>query len=256
MTVPDSYVELAITLADAARPIVKGYFRADANLQLKADQSPVTAADTEAEDAMRALIEAACPDHGILGEEGEDRNPGADYVWVLDPIDGTKSFATGRASFGTLIGLAYQGKPVLGIIDQAILDERWLGFDGQTTFNGTPAKTRDCASIDAAWLYSTSPYLFEGGDAAAFSALSQAVLHPLFGTDCYGYGLLASGYCDIVCEAMLNPWDFCALAPVVEGAGGGFTDWAGQPITLASDGRVLATGDGNIHAAALNILSA
>ena len=256
MSVPKAYVALAEKLADAAGPIVAGYFRKDAGIQFKSDRSPVTLADTEAEAAMRAVIEAECPDHGILGEEGDDRNPDAEYMWVLDPIDGTKSFASGAPMFGTLIGLARNGRPVLGVIDQPVLGERWSGYEGgQTTFNGAPASVRNCREIKGGWLHVTSPDMFEGADADAFKRLENSVRHVLFGGDCYHYGLLASGFVDLVCEAKLKPWDFCALGPVIEGAGGRFTDWQGNSITLESDGRILAAGDAVAHASALAALN-
>ena len=257
MTVPASYVALANRLADAAGTVIRPYFRQDAGLEFKADRSPVTRADTEAETAMRALIEAEHPDDGILGEEGDDRNRDAEYVWVLDPIDGTKSFAIGKPMFGTLIGLAKNEVPVLGIIDQPVLGERWVGGVGHpATFNGNPAKTRGCGNLSEAWLSATAPDMFDGEDDAAFARLSGQARHTIYGGDCYSYGLLASGHTDIVCEAKLNPWDFCALAPLVVSAGGKFTDWTGNDLTLASDGHVLGCGSESIHAAALATLAA
>lgn len=256
MNVPEPFVTLAERLAETARPIIRGYFRSGAAVSFKADQSPVTAADKEAEAAMRAVIEAACPDHGILGEEGDGVRTGADYVWVLDPIDGTKNFASGSYQFGTLIALVHQGTPVLGIIDQPVLEERWLGITGgPTRFNGKDVHTRTCDDLADAWMYSTSPAMFTGPDEPAFGRLAGAVKHALFGTDCYGYGLLASGHTDIICEAQMNPWDYAALVPVIEGAGGVITDWQGGALTLDSDGRVLAAGDKRAHRMAMNALN-
>ena len=247
---------LAERLADTARPIIRGYFRADAQLTFKADQSPVTAADTEAEAAMRAVIETAQPDHGILGEEQAGVREDADYLWVLDPIDGTKNFASGSYQFGTLIALVHQGRPVIGVIDQPILDERWIGITGEATqFNGESASTRGCATLRDAWMYSTTPAMFDGANEARFKNLSGSVKHALFGTDCYGYGLLASGHTDIICEAQMNPWDYMAHIPIIEGAGGIISDWSGAPLTLKSDGTVLAAGDADIHAAAVQALN-
>ncbi len=256
MTRPDNFAGFAGRLADAAGEIIRGYFRKPAGLSDKADATPVTKADREAEAAMRALIETEFPDHGILGEEGGTARTQAEYVWVLDPIDGTKAFATGRATFGTLIALLQDGAPILGMIDQPILGERWIGLEsGTTTFNGAPAKVRACTALTDAWLYATSPYMFQGDDAVAFERLAGAVKHPLFGADCYAYALLASGFADLVCEADLHPWDFCALVPIIEGAGGVITDWNGNGLTMDSDGRVLAAGDERTHAAALDLLN-
>jgi inositol-phosphate phosphatase/L-galactose 1-phosphate phosphatase/histidinol-phosphatase len=253
---PREFVDLAGRLADAAGPIVRGYFRAGTEIHDKADATPVTAADREAETAMRALIEAEFPGHGILGEEFGPVREDAEFVWVLDPIDGTKSFVTGKPLFGILIGLARAGLPILGIIEQPVLGERWIGAAGmRTTFNGRPAHTRSCGALGDAWLYATSPEMFgEGEDFAAFGRLKRAVKHPVYGADCYAYGLLAAGFVDLVCEAALKPFDFTAIVPIVAGAGGVMTDWAGADLTLASDGRVLAAGDGAIHAAALERL--
>ncbi len=204
---------------------------------------------------MRALIREAAPDHGIYGEEMGIHNADAEFVWVLDPIDGTKSFITGKPTFGTLVALARRGVPILGIIDQPITRERWVGTAGRpTTFNGASVRTRACGGFDAAILYTTSPYLFPDDDAPAFHALRGRVRHTLFGGDCYSYGLLASGFADLVVEAALKPYDYAALVPVVEGAGGTITDWDGRPLTLASDGRVAAAGDSRLHAAAIEVL--
>jgi inositol-phosphate phosphatase / L-galactose 1-phosphate phosphatase / histidinol-phosphatase len=256
MTVPTSYIELAGKLADIAGPIVARYFRSDLTIADKADASPVTAADREAEAAIRAVLEAECPDHGILGEEHGAENLEAEYVWVLDPIDGTKAFVTGKPLFGTLIALCQNGVPVLGVIDQPILKERWLGATGHpTTYNGEPVSTRACSDLSEAWLYATSPAMFKGADEAAFNRLADSVKFPLYGADCYAYGLLASGFTDIVCEATMQPYDYCALVPVVEGAGGKMSDWAGKPLTLNADGRVLALGDATLQQAALDQLS-
>ncbi|MBT7956117.1 MAG: histidinol-phosphatase [Rhodospirillaceae bacterium] len=256
MTVPTSYIELAGKLADIAGPIVARYFRSDLTIADKADASPVTAADREAEAAIRAVLEAECPDHGILGEEHGAENIEAEYVWVLDPIDGTKAFVTGKPLFGTLIALCQNGVPVLGVIDQPILKERWLGATGHpTTYNGEKISTRACSDLSEAWLYATSPAMFKGADEAAFNRLADSVKFPLYGADCYAYGLLASGFTDIVCEATMQPYDYCALVPVVEGAGGKMSDWAGKPLTLNADGRVLALGDATLQQAALDQLS-
>lgn len=256
MDVSAAYVALANRLADAAGTVIRPYFRQDAGLEFKADRSPVTRADTEAEAAMRAVIEATHPDDGILGEEGEDRNRDAEFLWVLDPIDGTKSFATGKPMFATLIALVRDDVPIFGIIDQPVLGERWSGGTGHpSTFNGAPITTRTCAQLSDAWLSATAPDMFEGPDQTSFTRLSDGARHTVFGGDGYGYGLLANGYTDLVCEAMLNPWDFCALGPVITGAGGIFTDWAGDPVKLGSDGHVLGSGDARLHAEALVALN-
>ncbi len=172
-----AFVRHAEAMADAVRPVVLRYFADPVLFETKADASPVTAADREAEATMRRLIEAAWPTHGILGEEfGADRIDAA-LVWVLDPIDGTKSFVTGKPLFGTLIALLRDGRPIVGVIDMPALDERWVGAEGRvTTFNGRPVRVRACRELECAWLYSTSPRMFTGTDADAFERLTGALL--------------------------------------------------------------------------------
>lgn len=252
---PETLVALALRLADAARTVIRGYFRQPVTVHDKADASPVTVADREAEAAMRRLIEEAAPDHGIFGEEYGAVRTDADWVWVLDPVDGTKAFITGKPSFGTLIALLHHGKPVLGIIDQAILDERWLGVTGRpTTLNGAPIRVRACPDLALASLYATAPEMFHGADVAPWEALRAAVKLPRYGADCYAYGLLAAGFVDLVVEASLQPYDYLPLVAIVEGAGGLLTDWQGSRLGLGSDGRVVAAGDARCHQTALAIL--
>lgn len=246
---------LANELADTAGAIIRRYFRQGVAVDDKPDTSPVTIADREAEAALRRIIEARCPDHGIIGEEHGALRADAEHVWVIDPIDGTKSFISGVPLFGTLIALARQGRPVLGVIDQPISRERWLGAEGHpSTLDGRPIHTRPCAALSAATLFSTSPDLFAGGDAASFERLKKAVKLTRYGGDCYAYGLLAAGFIDLVVEASLKPYDYMALVPVIAGAGGTMTDWAGQPLGLRSSGRVIACGDKRLAAPARALL--
>ncbi|MBF0332620.1 MAG: histidinol-phosphatase [Alphaproteobacteria bacterium] len=255
MTCPAEFVALAERLADAAGPIVRAHFRTPVAVLDKADDSPVTIADREAESAMRRLIEATHPDHGIVGEEHGSRNPQAEWVWVLDPIDGTKAFITGKPSFGTLVALLHRGKPVLGVIDQPILGERWIGAAGRpTTLNGRPVRTRACPELGRAALYATMPEMFIGPDGERWAALTRSVKLVRYGADCYAYALLASGFVDAVVEALLKPYDYCALIPIIEGAGGVMTDWNGLPLGLGSDGRVAAAGDPTLHAQLVRVL--
>ncbi len=246
---------LAHRLADRAGEIQRRYFRTPVSVETKPDASPVTIADREAEAAMRELIASAFPGHGILGEEHGTERVDAEFVWVLDPIDGTKSFITGRPLFGTLIALAHAGRPVLGVIDQAILRERWVGMAGEGSFhNGRPIGVRPCPRLEDAVLLTTSPDLFEGPERLGFARLHERVRLTLYGGDCYAYGQLALGLIDLIVESGLEPYDFMALAPVIEGAGGRFTDWRGQALTLGASGRVVAAGDARTHAAARALL--
>lgn len=235
---------LASALADLAGATILPYFRARFVIEDKPDASPVTEADRAAEQAMRRLIEAERPRDGIIGEEFGTLRPEASRQWVLDPIDGTRSFIAGRPIFGTLIALMQDGWPILGVIDQPVSGERWVGAMGMpTTLNGTPVRTRSCRSLDQAILASTGPQYFPGQSAEHFSILGGQCRDTVWGGDCYNYALLASGHVDIVVEAGLKLHDIAALVPVVEGAGGRMCDWAGDPLTDASDGRVIALGD-------------
>jgi inositol-phosphate phosphatase/L-galactose 1-phosphate phosphatase/histidinol-phosphatase len=251
--IPGSLLKLAVRLADAVRPIVLRHFRAPLAVDHKHDLSPVTLADREAEAVMRSLIAERFPQHGIYGEEMGAKRAGAEYVWVLDPIDGTQSFVTGKPLFGTLIAVLKGGAPILGVIDMPALDERWIGAQGRpTTLNGAPVRARACADLADAWIYATSPHMFGDDELACFERLRRRCRRAVYGAECEAYGLLASGFVDLVCEATMRPYDYLAMVPVVEGAGGRITDWRGRPLSLASsDGRVLASGDAGLHAAAL-----
>jgi len=253
----DAFLALAADLADAAGEAIRPHFRQPIAVTDKPDLSPVTVADRTAEAAMRRLIAARFPEHGIIGEEYGPERADAEFVWVLDPIDGTKSFISGVPLFGTLIALARNGRPILGIIDQPVSRERWIGAAGQaTTFNGAAIRCRPCASLAVATVFSTSPDMFKGADAAAHRRVAKAAKLARFGADCYAYGLVALGFIDLVIEASLKPYDFSAMVPIVAGAGGIATDWRGTPLSLASDGRVLVAGDANAHREALALLAA
>jgi inositol-phosphate phosphatase/L-galactose 1-phosphate phosphatase/histidinol-phosphatase len=243
-------------LADAAAEVQRRYFRTPISVDTKADESPVTIADREAEAVIRELIAAAFPDHGILGEEHGRERLEAEHVWVIDPIDGTKSFIAGRPLFGTLIALLREGRPILGIIDQSILRERWIGVAGEASqWNGQPIRTRSCARLEEATLFSTSPRMFQGGaERDAIAAIEDRVRTPIYGGDCYAYGLLAAGFGDLCVEAGLQVYDYMALVPVIEGAGGRLSDWRGHDLQVNSSGQALAAGDMAVHAQALRHL--
>ena len=243
-------LQLANRLADAAGDAIRPLFRSDYALELKADRSPVTEADRAAEAAMRRLLDAEAPGDGVVGEEYGEKPGVTGRRWVLDPIDGTRSFTAGRAIFGTLVALLEGDWPVLGVIDQPVQRERWVGAAGRPTlFNGKAARTRACPALDGALLATTSPHLFAGEEVEAYLRLAAALSGgnlrhgPIYGGDCYNYGLVASGCLDVVCEAGLRLHDFAALVPVVEGAGGRMCDWLGEPLTAGSSGQVLAIGD-------------
>jgi inositol-phosphate phosphatase/L-galactose 1-phosphate phosphatase/histidinol-phosphatase len=252
----EAFLSLANDLADAAGAVIRPCFRQHLAVDEKPDLSPVTAADRAAEMAMRRLIAARFPEHGIIGEEFGPENETAEFVWVLDPIDGTKSFISGVPLFGTLIALAHGGRPVLGLIDQPISHERWVGAAGRPSlFNRAPIHCRPCAALADATLFATSPDMFRDADAAAFARAAAQAKLVRFGADCYAYGLVALGFVDLVIEASLKPYDFSAMLPIVEGAGGVATDWRGAPLTLASDGHIVVAGDRRTHAEALALLA-
>lgn len=242
----DTDIALAQRLADAAGAAIRPFFRGDIGLEVKGDSSPVTLADRAAEEAMRRILTAEVPRDGIIGEEFGTTREGARRTWVLDPIDGTVSFAAGRPIFGTLIALLQDGFPILGVIDQPIAGERWVGAMGRpTTFNGAEVRARPCRDLADAVLASTGPQYFDDHAAEHFMALAAKTAHKrmVWGGDCYNYGLLASGHIDLVCEAGLKLHDFAALVPVVEGAGGTMADWNGEPLHAGSEGHVIALGD-------------
>jgi histidinol phosphatase-like enzyme (inositol monophosphatase family) len=239
-------IALAHSLADAAAVAIRPYFRSGLAADRKGDATPVTEADRAAEEAMRRLLKAEAPRDTVIGEEFAATNGTSGRSWVLDPIDGTVSFLAGRPIFGTLIALVVEGWPVLGIIDQPILQERWVGAAGMpTTFNGQPCRTRACPSLAEAALATTGPHYFDDHQGSHFMALAARTNHKrmMMGGDCYNYGLLASGHIDLVCEANLKLHDWAALVPVIEGAGGTVCDWNGDPLHAGSDGHVLALGD-------------
>lgn len=242
----DDDIALALRLADAAGAAIRPYFRTEAGAESKEDATPVTLADRAAEEAMRRILTAEVPRDTVIGEEFGVSAGNSGRSWILDPIDGTAGFLAGRPLFGTLIALVVEGWPVLGVIDQPILGERWLGASGRpTTLNGQPVRTRACAQLAQATLATTGPHYFDDHDGAHFMALAARTDHKrmVMGGDCYNYAMLASGHLDIVCEAGLKLHDWAALVPVIEGAGGTTCDWNGDPLHAGSGGQVLALGD-------------
>ena len=235
----------AEALADEAGAIIRRYFRQNPETERKDNATPVTVADRAVEARLRELIGARYPRDGILGEEFGVTEGSSGRTWVLDPIDGTKSFIVGRPSFGTLIALCEDDIPVLGIIDQPVIAERWTGAAGRpTVFNGSPVRTRAATALSGIRVGATDPAQLSMETAAA---LRGAVDFMVWGGDCYMYGLLASGGLDAVIESGMSPYDYAALVPVVQGAGGVMSDWEGKPLTLRSGDRTLAAGSAEIH---------
>ena len=254
-TLIDTRLALAIALANESRPRSLARFRTPLDVESKADESPVTIADREVEAAMRERINTDCPADGIYGEEHGRERLNADFVWVLDPIDGTRSYITGSPLWGTLIALLWRGQPVLGLVDIPATSERWLARAGTVpTFMNRPCRTSGCAVLADARVYTTSPDVFDAHGWQAFERVSRAARTRRFGGDCYNYGLVASGHVDLVIESGLQPYDYLAMVPLIEGAGGRITDWDGAPLGLASDGRVVAAATPALHAQALQRL--
>lgn len=243
-------VELAHASGDFIRPL---FGRHDVAVELKGDFTPVTAADRGAEELLRRMIKRRFPEHGILGEEFGPENTEAEFVWVLDPVDGTKSFVTGVPLFGTLIALLHRGQPVLGCIHQPILRQLMIGDGASTTLNGTPVRCRPTRSLADATLLTcdwVSPSVHQDGP--AFDRLSRTVKLARTWGDCYGYLLLASGWADLVIDPIMNPWDIAALVPVIRGAGGVISDWQGGAAYPATSTIAAATSE--LHAATLAAL--
>lgn len=239
-------VALISRLADAAGNTIRPFFRSQFTQETKDDASPVTEADRAAEAVIRAILDIECPHDAIIGEEYGEKSGTSGRSWIIDPIDGTVSFMAGRPIFGTLIALLEDGWPVMGVIDQCIGKERWLGISGkETTLNGRAVKTRSCRDLSQATLASSGPQYFDNHNAEHFMALAAKTSHKhmVWGGDCYNYGLLAVGHIDIVVEHGLKLHDLAALVPVVEGAGGMMCDWNGEPLHAASEGHVIALGD-------------
>ena len=252
----------ANSLADAAGEVIRPYFRRKIEVVDKAAGAamfdPVTEADKRAEQAIRAIIARQRPDDGILGEEFPEVEGTSGRTWVIDPVDGTRAFITGQTQWGTLIALNESGMPVLGILDQPVLRERFIGTSEGAELRSREGTTklaaRPCASLSEAVLMTTHPWnYFDASEQAVFRRLAESCLLSRFGGDCYGYGLLAMGFVDLVVEARLKPWDIQALIPIVEGAGGIVTDWRGGP--CLDGGRVIAAGDKRVHAAAMKFLA-
>ena len=256
----DALIAAAEAAADVAGTVIRPFFRAGVAADQKSDESPVTIADRNAELALRAMLGERFPTHGILGEEFAATNPGAELCWVLDPIDGTRAFITGRPVFGTLIALLRDGRPILGIIDQPMTGERWIGAAGRpTVFRGRfggRAGCRPCPALAGAELSLTSAEVFDAREFSRWERLRRGVRRTTYGGDCYAYGLLALGQIDVIAEATMKVWDWAALVPVVEGAGGRFTDWHGRAMTMESTGHTLAVGDPALLEPAMAALAA
>jgi myo-inositol-1(or 4)-monophosphatase len=251
-------------LATASGETILPFFRTSLSIdnkstakELKGEFDPVTEADRAAEAVMRRLIKASFPQHGIVGEEFGNEREDAEYVWVLDPIDGTKSFISGFPIWGTLIALLHRGTPVFGMMHQPYIGERFRG-DSRSAYYAGPSgerklAVRRCASLGEATAFTTSPLLMNAADRSAFGRVEAAARLVRYGGDCYSYCMLAAGHLDLVVETELKPYDIAALIPIITGAGGVVTTWDGKP--AQNGGRIVAAGDPRVHAAAIKLLN-
>ncbi len=229
LATPIAYFTFCKELTAASSAIIRRHYRTGYAVDTKSDESPVTIADREAELAMRALIEARFPEHGILGEEFGLHQPEAPWRWVLDPIDGTKNFISHSFLFGTLIALLYEGRPVLGVIHHPLTGDLLIGNGATTWLNDEPVRVRPCARIEDALLLTSSPTATHGyQNTLAYDALARRVLRYRTWGDCHGYFLVATGGADIMADPIMAPWDLMAMIPIIEGAGGRITDWQGN----------------------------
>ncbi len=260
MTVID-FTAFIDRLATAAGETILPFFRTSLlDVENKCDArgfDPVTEADRAAEAVMRRMIKASFPQHGIVGEEFGNQNEDAEYVWMLDPIDGTKSFIAGFPIWGTLIALLHRGMPVYGMMHQPYIGERFSGDNRSARYHGPSGgrklAVRRCASLKEATSFTTSPLLMNPDDRAAFGKVEAEVRLTRYGGDCYSYCMLAAGHLDLVIETELKPYDIAALIPIITGAGGVITTWEGEP--AQGGGRVVAAGDPRVHEAALKLLN-
>jgi myo-inositol-1(or 4)-monophosphatase len=248
-------------LASVSGETILPFFRTSLGVDDKGKHGhfdPVTAADRAAEQAMRSLIKRSFPEHGIIGEEFGNERADAEYVWVLDPIDGTKSFISGMPVWGTLVALTRLGEPVFGMMHQPFMQEMFSGDGGAAHYRGPSGhrnlRVRSCASLADAILFTTSPLLMNETDRATFTSVEKTVKLSRYGGDCYAYCMLAAGHIDLVIETELKPYDILPLIPIITGAGGVVTSWDGGPAALG--GRVIVAGDKRVHEAALKLLSA
>ena len=247
--------ELALVSGETIRP----FFRSALSIENKSRSGgfdPVTAADRAAEAAMRALIKRTFPAHGIVGEEFPSEQPNAEYVWILDPIDGTKSFICGLPAWGTLIALTRHGEPIYGVMHQPFTREQFSGDGSGARYRGPAGdrilQTRECETLRDAIMLTTSPLLMKPADRQCFERVEQTVRLSRYGGDCYAYCVLAAGHVDLIIETELKPHDVLALIPIIEGAGGIMTTWEnGRP---HNGGRIVAAGDRRVHAQAMKVL--
>ena len=252
----DEFVKFANFLADESSIIINKYFRTKININKKEDSTPVTIADQNTELKIRELISSKYPSHGILGEEYEQINTKAEFMWVIDPIDGTRSFIAGHKDFGTLIALLHNNKPILGIINCPAHNERWVGIkDHHTACNNKKVSTSSIKKIEDSYLFTSGEFFYEPFLKKGFEKIKEQSKYFRYGGDCYMYGMLASGLIDVVIEDTLKAHDYMALVNIIEGAGGKITDKFGKNVNIESDGSLVASCNPNIHQELISIIN-
>ncbi len=255
MTEHSALQDHALTLAETAGRVAMSYFRAPLGVEFKADDSPVTQADKAVESQVRAYLKEHFPDDGIFGEEHGIEGAGRLNMWVIDPIDGTRSFLSGHPLFGSLLAFLREDTPQLGVIGMPALGEVYLGMAGQgASLNGAPIAVSKQTRLDQAILYINEGEKIYRHHPSVFDRLMNAAQTRRFGYDCYPHALLAAGHVDAVVDYDLQPYDFLALSVVIEAAGGCMTDWQGHPLTRASDGAVIAAATPALHAELMEVL--
>lgn len=249
------YIDTIHRMFDDSGAIILKHFRRRVEVEQKGDDTPVTVADKQAEAAIRTIIREVFPEHGILGEEEGAENENAEYLWVIDPIDGTRNFIAGKPLFTTLIALCRKGRPILGAVHQPFTSERWIGSREGAQCNSAPIAVRPCAKLEEAWIATTSPHLFSAEGFEGFERLRLQCRESLYGGDAYHYAMLAQGQIDLVVEEGLKFHDIAALIPLIEAAGGQVTNWQGESLS-ATNGvlHVIASGDAALHKKALDAL--
>ena len=257
--------ELALFLARLtalSRPIINTYFRALPDIMTKADSSPVTIADRSVEEALRRAISAQFPDDSILGEEfglsealsADDGGGSSAYKWVIDPIDGTMAFVSGKPAFGTLVGVTHNDQPIAGLIDMPVLDETYIGTADGSVLNGNRLSTSQITTLADANIATTSPEAFSVRGLAAFNKISAQAKITNYGGDCHNFGLLAAGYIDAVIEDSLAPHDIMGVVQVMRGAGAMVTDFEGNDVDLATTSSLVCAGTAELHKAILALI--
>ena len=250
------YLNFANKLADAASVTSMQYFRTSLDIDNKSDQSPVTIADKNTELKIRSMIEKKYPDHGILGEEFDSINSNAEFIWVIDPIDGTRSYIAGHKDFGNLISLTHYKKPIIGIINCPAHKERWVGAINQrSTYNRQTTKSSKVINIEDAYLFTSGIYFDEPILRNAVKKITKKVKYYRYGGDCYMYGMVASGLIDIVIEDTLKIHDYMALVNVIEGAGGKITDKFGKEINTDSQGSIVVSANQELHSKLIQLIN-